>query len=60
MVDAFRTGAVEAHVVVRPAEAECVAAGDEFAEEVGKRFVVGVLSGGDAEGGDDAVGASVR
>ena len=48
-----------ADVVRGPADAELVAAGGEFADEVGEAFVVGVASCGGSEDGDGVVGDGV-
>src|SRR5436309_14345948 len=55
-MDVLQPGAVEAHVLLGPAAAELLAAGGEFADEVGESLVVRVAPGVAAQGGDDLVG----
>jgi len=57
VADAFGADSVVPNVVGGPANAEAVAAGDEFSDEIGEGLVVWVLAGVAAESGDDAVGA---
>src|SRR3954452_11372464 len=59
VVDALGAGAVEAHVVRCPAQAELVAAGGQLADEVGERPVVGIAAGLGAQVGDELRGDAV-
>ena len=56
MMDSFRAGAVEGDVVSGPSDAECVAAGGEFADEVGESSVERVASGLGSKDADGVVG----
>jgi hypothetical protein len=59
MMEPFGAGAVELHVVRRPADAKVVASCRELADQVGESFVVRIASGGGAEDGDGVVGDGV-
>ena len=56
VVDALGAGAVEAHVVRRPADAELVAARRQLADQVGQLAVVGVAAGLGAQVRDELGG----
>jgi diketogulonate reductase-like aldo/keto reductase len=59
VVDAFGAGAVAVDFVLGPALAERVAAGGQFADQVGQGLVVGVAADFGAQGGDVLVGDGV-
>jgi hypothetical protein len=59
MVEPFVPGAMLVHIMSSPADAELLASGGEFADQVGETFVVGVPSSFRAEGGDGVGGDEI-
>ena len=59
MVVDLRAGAVQPHIVIGPAVAECVTAGGQLADQIGQVAVIGVAAGFGAQHGHGGVGRLV-